>query len=429
MCPVPCVCVLLLFTCQFADDTRPAAISPAEAAKKVGRKVTVEMEVKSVGRGKSGVYFLNSESNFRTEGNFTLFIGNEAASMFKKAGMADPAEYFEDKKIRATGRVRLYRNQPEIVVEDPKQIELVDEKADREARARIEARETNSVRRPDEMRQPGRDPAPFAMRVMAGMAAVAEPVLYYEMCGEGELVVFLHGGQLDCRMWDDQFQNFARHYRVIRYDVRGYGKSEAPARPYADEEDLLELFRFLHIDRAHLVGLSLGGRIAIDFALQHPDRVKSLAVAGPGLSGFEWSAGQGSQIVRAARDRGAEAAVDLWLKDPYMAPAMENPVLAKRLRQLALDNARCWLVNPLLGRELTPPAARRLGEIRAPMLALVGSRDVPDIQAIVKLIEKTVPHARKVVIGGAGHMVNMEKPEEFNRELLEFLRKAEGRPF
>jgi len=149
-----------------------------------------------------------------------------------------------------------------------------------------------------------------------------------------------------------------------------------------------------------------------------------LVVAGRGLSGFEWSAGQGLQIFKAARDRGAEAAVELWLKDPYMAPAMENPVLAKRLRQLALDNARCWLINPLLGRELTPPAVGRLGEIRAPMLVLVGSRDVPDIQAIVKRIEKDVPHARKVVIRDAGHMVNMEKPEEFNREVLGFLSKG-----
>ena len=236
----------------------------------------------------------------------------------------------------------------------------------------------------------------------AGMAAVAEPLLYYESCGAGEAIVLIHGGQLDCRMWDDQFQKFAERYRVIRYDVRGYGRSELPSRPYADEEDLLGLLQFLHIHKAHRVGLSLGGRIAIDFALQHPDRVRSVVAVGPGLSGFEWSPAISQQmmsILLAARKQGAEKAVELWLKNPYMTPAMENPALVKRLQRLALENARCWLMNPLLRRELRPPAVKRLGEIRAPMLVVVGDRDVPDTQAICKLLEKSVPGLKKVVAG------------------------------
>jgi pimeloyl-ACP methyl ester carboxylesterase len=103
---------------------------------------------------------------------------------------------------------------------------------------------------------------------------------------------------------------------------------------------------------------------------------------------------------------------------------MENPELAKRLRQLARDSGRCWPVNPLLGRELTPPAVGRLGELRAPTLVLVGSRDVPDIQAIVQRIEKAVPHARKVVPWRGGAHGQQGKPEEFNGEVLEFLRKG-----
>jgi pimeloyl-ACP methyl ester carboxylesterase len=202
---------------------------------------------------------------------------------------------------------------------------------------------------------------PPSGKVTTGTAAVAEPVLYYESCGTGKPLILIHGGQLDCRMWDDQFQQFSQYFQVVRYDVRGYGKSDLPTRPYADEEDLLGLLQFLHIDKAHLVGLSLGGRIAIDFALQHPERVRSVVAAGPGLSGFNWSAEgerQAMVIVRAARDQGAEKAAELWLRDPYMTPAMENPALAKRLHRLALENARCWLVNPLLGRELQPPPRR-----------------------------------------------------------------------
>jgi DNA/RNA endonuclease YhcR with UshA esterase domain len=123
-----CLSVLLLIACQSADDTKPRAISPTDAAKKVGQNLVVEMEVKSVGRGKSGVYFLNSEPDFRTEGNFTLFIDKATAAKFKNAGISDPAEHFKDKKVRATGKVKLYRDLPEIAIEEPKQIELVEQK-------------------------------------------------------------------------------------------------------------------------------------------------------------------------------------------------------------------------------------------------------------------------------------------------------------
>ncbi len=94
-------------------------ISPSEAAKKVGEKVTVEMEVKSVGRGKSGVFFLNSERNYKTDGNFTLFIGKAGAAKFRKAGIADPVAHFKDKKVRATGTVKHYKERPEIQIEEP----------------------------------------------------------------------------------------------------------------------------------------------------------------------------------------------------------------------------------------------------------------------------------------------------------------------
>jgi pimeloyl-ACP methyl ester carboxylesterase len=260
-------------------------------------------------------------------------------------------------------------------------------------------------------------------KVEAGLAEVAEPVLYYEAAGRGAPVVLIHGGQLDRRMWDDQFLKFAADFRVIRYDVRGYGRSEPPTRIYSDVKDLQGLLDFLGVKRAHLVGLSLGGRIAIDFTLAHPDRVASLTAVGPGLSGFSWtSQGQDREILRAFQNRDEVRAVELWLKDPYMAPAMENPAISERIAKLAHENTRCWLINPLLGRELDPPAIGRLAEIKAPTLVIVGDRDVPDIQLIVKTIEEKVPHAKKVVVRGAGHMVNMEKPAEFNAAVLNFLK-------
>ena len=102
-------------------------------------------------------------------------------------------------------------------------------------------------------------------------------------------MVFLHSGGFDRRMWDDQFKAFSDNYTVIRYDVRGYGRSPAPTKPYSDDNDLFQLLRTLKVHKAHLIGLSMGGRIAIDFTLTHPDMVTSLTALAPGLSGFPFS--------------------------------------------------------------------------------------------------------------------------------------------
>ena len=260
-------------------------------------------------------------------------------------------------------------------------------------------------------------------QVVSGRANVPEPVLFYEVAGQGTPVVLIHGGQMDRRMWDPQFELFAKSFRVVRYDVRGYGRSATASLPYSDVDDLAALLDDLKIPKAHLVGLSLGGRIAIDFAVVHLERVASLVAVAPGLSGFPsddddaWIA-----LWREAQEKGGEAAAEMWLKDPFMVPAMEHPELAPRLRQLAVDNARTWLSNPLLEKRLDPPAAKRLAEIRVPVLVVIGDRDVPHMQKVADRLAAEVKGAKKVIIPGAGHISNMEKPEEFNKAVLPFLK-------
>jgi pimeloyl-ACP methyl ester carboxylesterase len=260
-----------------------------------------------------------------------------------------------------------------------------------------------------------------------GFAPVGGTRLFYEMKGTGPTVVLIHGGQLDSRMWDDQFTALAQHFRVIRYDVRGYGGSFLPDLLYSDADDFAGLLEYLKAPKAHIVGLSLGGRIAIDVAVAHPERVSSLTLAGAGLSGFEPPNGIETDlrmwnIVKAARDDGPGPATELWLKDPFMAPAMEQARLAPRLRRLSRENAHCWLDNPILQRSPKPPAAARLGEIKVPTLLVIGDRDVPQIKATGDALVHGIRGSKKVVIEGAGHMVNMEKPEKFNAAVLTFLR-------
>jgi pimeloyl-ACP methyl ester carboxylesterase len=242
---------------------------------------------------------------------------------------------------------------------------------------------------------------------------------------EGPVVVLLEGGNLACQMWDDQWDYLSKGFRLIRYDVRGFGRSGPTGSPYSAQEDLYALLRYLRIDRASFVGLSLGGRIAIDFALEHGAMVKSLVLVGPGLSGWAWSSAGNAwfaPIDSAVAARDSIRAAELWLKSPYMTPAMENPALAPRLRQLAIGNAHFWL-EPDSERELKPPAIGRLGEIQAPTLLILGSRDVPDIQRIVDTLARVIPSARRVIFEGAGHMLNLEKPEHFNSLVLDFLRE------
>jgi pimeloyl-ACP methyl ester carboxylesterase/creatinine amidohydrolase/Fe(II)-dependent formamide hydrolase-like protein len=266
-----------------------------------------------------------------------------------------------------------------------------------------------------------------------GFAPVNGTRLFYEVKGTGPDVVLIHGGQLDCRMWDDQFAAFSRDFRVIRYDVRGYGGSYQPDRLYSDADDLAGLLDYLGVEKVHIVGLSLGGRIAIDLAVTHPARVASLTLAGPGLSGYEPPGGAESDlrmwnIIKAAHDEGPEQATALWLKDPFMAPAMEQARLVPGLRRIARENAHCWLKDPLLQRPPKPAAAERLGEIKAPTLLVLGDRDVSQIKATVETLEKGISGSKKAVVQGAGHMVNMEKPDDFNRAVLGFLRRLGPRP-
>jgi 3-oxoadipate enol-lactonase len=264
--------------------------------------------------------------------------------------------------------------------------------------------------------------------VLLLMAAVARAQsgfangLHYEVAGSGHPLVFIHGGQLDSRMWDDQFAAYAKSYRVIRYDVRGFGKSPASTSVFADEEDLAGLLKALNVQKAFVVGLSLGGRIAIDLMLAHPDLVDAAVLVAPGLSGFHFSGDPNDAASwRAAQAGDWETVAHYWLISGYMAPAMSNSKIAPRIHQLALENAHENLDNAALERVLDPPAIDRLASIHVPTLIVVGNRDVVDIHEISGLLYARIPGAKEVVIDGAGHMVNMEKPVEFDRAVLAFL--------
>src|ERR1044072_1308890 len=121
--------------------------------------------------------------------------------------------------------------------------------------------------------------------VKKGIAEVNGTRLYYEVAGEGfPLVLISGGGLLDCRAWDNQFETFAKSYQTIRYDIRGIGSSARPLKPFSHSHDLYMLLKFLQVKQANIIGLSFGGGIAVDFALEHPEMVNDLILAATGTS-------------------------------------------------------------------------------------------------------------------------------------------------
>lgn len=267
-----------------------------------------------------------------------------------------------------------------------------------------------------------------AAGVDSGTIALNGTQLYYESAGRGPAVVLLHGGNLDRRMWDAQFLPLAREFRVLRYDLRGYGRSGPADAPFQAHADLRALLDSLGLARVSLVGLSGGGRIAIDFALAYPDRVHRLVLAAPGLSGWVFARTDTAYFpeARRARERDDAGALGLsWLGSAYMLPAMEHPELVGPLRDMVTTNGKAWmgiLKNGDKERVANPPALHRTAELSMPTLLVVGSRDTPDIHAIADTLSATVPDLRRVTFQGAGHMVNMEQPQRFTDVVREFLR-------
>jgi len=262
--------------------------------------------------------------------------------------------------------------------------------------------------------------------VTSGIAEVNETKLYYEVSGQGHPVVFIHGGLLSSTEWNEQFHPFAVHYRTIRYDVRGFGKSETRKLPYSNTQDLSELLRFLQVEKTYLVGGSMGGVIAIDFALEHPAMVDALILVGPSVGGWQYSPEFGQriyQIMLATVAEGAEKGADSWLGVPYLIPALENPAARQHFRRLFTTDFHGFLAPWYLARPLNPPALQRLAELHVPTLIIMGQLEDPENLAVADTLAAKIAGAKKIIIPNAGHLVDMEKPEEFNRIMLNCLSK------
>ena len=256
--------------------------------------------------------------------------------------------------------------------------------------------------------------------------------LYYEADGEGPALVLIHAGFLDCRMWDSQFQSYSKTYKTIRYDVRGYGRSSIAKAKFSDQSDLRALLTHLNVARATIIGVSNGGRIALDFAVEHPAGVQSLILVSPGVSGYKvsgpeeeklWKDFEEQMKPQEVADREGRAA-DAVEMDVNAWATAADPASKQRIREIAMDNFHVQSENPWqFMKRPDPPAFQRLSDIHVPALFIVGDRDVPAQILTVDNIHKHMPGSKKILIKGADHIPNMSKQEEFDRTVLDFLKQ------
>lgn len=261
----------------------------------------------------------------------------------------------------------------------------------------------------------------------------------YEDAGRGPPVILLHEGIADHRMWDREFALLSRSSRVIRYDLRGYGRTPPATAEYSSVEDLLSLVDHLRVTRPVLVGPSMGGRIAIDFALAHPDRVGALLLIAPGYSGMDYDHVPGGKATFERDETLSKAAVDAWtaghldeatehLRELW-ASAVSGPAL-DLFRTMVRDNAKEVFEDrsAQFERRNAAAAAGRLGEIRAPTHLLVGDRDNPAMPHLARYLARGIAGSRLDIVPGADHLLNLSAPKAFDAAVAEAITRVSRSP-
>lgn len=248
--------------------------------------------------------------------------------------------------------------------------------------------------------------------------------LWYDEAGGGPAVLLLHGGLGDSGLWEPVVPMLAERYRTIRTDLRFYGRSTGPAGPWSWHDDAIGVLDELDVDRAAVVGLSLGGKLALEIALAHPERVWAVAGVVPGLGGHSadaYSEEQDARYEAAAAAGDLEAAMEIDFE--VWAPLGADD----RMRALWHETPEANGVPEWL-EPLAPPGApakERLGELAAPALVVTVTHDPPGMREIGPVVEREAPDARHVELD-SDHYVTLREPDLVARALLDFLAAATG---
>lgn len=241
----------------------------------------------------------------------------------------------------------------------------------------------------------------------------------YDVQGSGPVVVLLSGSNLDRRMWAYETSWLAKTHTVVRYDLRAHGQSDTATAPFSHLDDLIGLLDELKIAKASLIGLSAGAAIALDAALEIPDRVDRIVLSGPGPSGYVPKAPMPftADVIAALKAADYKKVSEVLLATSvFAAPPASQPLV----RQMVTENDRMWTIPRQLMKAPPQPAMPRLESVRAPTLVLIGERDEFQREP-AELLAARIPGARIVRVPGGGHLLNLTSPKEFQSAVSAFL--------
>jgi 2-succinyl-6-hydroxy-2,4-cyclohexadiene-1-carboxylate synthase len=257
--------------------------------------------------------------------------------------------------------------------------------------------------------------------------------LYVRMVGKGDPLVLLHGFTGSSRSWLPHVAEFKSHNFCISVDLLGHGGSDVPADParYRMDkqiDDLLDVFDALGLGRVNLLGYSMGGRVALSFAVAHPERVRSLIIesASPGIAdpAQRRERIRGDEVLaESIENEGLQKFVEHWESLPIFATQNAlPPALRDEIRQQRLGNSPRGLINSLrgLGTGVQPSMWEKLHRLTMPVLLVVGEFDQKYTSIALRMASK-IAKVKVAIIEGAGHTVHLEKPATFNRVVLSFL--------
>jgi pimeloyl-ACP methyl ester carboxylesterase len=258
--------------------------------------------------------------------------------------------------------------------------------------------------------------------------------LFYEVVGEGRPMIFVHEFAGEAASWAPQVRFFARRYRTIAYNARGYPPSDVPDDPAAYSQrqavdDIRGVLDHLKIDKAHVVGLSMGGYAALHFGLTYPERALSLVVAGAGYGskpeereGFRRDS---ATIVERFEREGMEKVADTYAMGPTRVQFLDkDPTGWKEFHELLAKQSARGHALTMRGVQMTRPSiyelTDRMAKLEVPTLIMTGDEDEPCLEPAIHM-KRTIPTAGLVIIPKSGHTINLEEPDAFNRAVLDFV--------
>ena len=258
----------------------------------------------------------------------------------------------------------------------------------------------------------------------------------YELAGDGKCIVLIHGFTDNLAMWHNQIPEFSKQYKVLTYDVRGHGQTESPDDKISLDtlaDDLYALLKAINIDKAFVLGYSMGGRIGLKFALKHPDMIPGFIFANSGIPGpvFQLSEQEITEMLEKQSlmekliESGDIEAISEVMTEFSFSPGFKNrePEVYQRYKELKLKNdPRHYLsiLKAIVENFQNPPDLTRL---KCPALIIAGDQDSFMKLEVAESMEKAIPNVQVKTLP-TGHASALEMPEQFNQTVIEFLKKS-----